>query len=206
MVDELAGQEIQSSQVLIAQVQSTYSELLSAPVVLNKGDVEVHVDRQHIFVFLTAMREDPALLFNLFVSVTAVDWMDARDDRFEVVYHLRSLTHGHFIRVRVVVPEESPEIDSSVNLWAGANFMEREVWDMYGIVFKGHPDLTGILMYEEFKGYPLRKDYPVQGKQPRIPMRSPEVQNTAVFMERPTLVQIGSRRQSVETSKKSSNQ
>jgi NADH:ubiquinone oxidoreductase subunit C len=71
--------------------------------------------------------------------------------------------------------------------------MEREAWDMYGVTFKGHPDQRRILMYDEFEGHPLRKDYPVQGKQPRIPLRSPEVRNTAVDMARPNLVSINRR-------------
>jgi NADH-quinone oxidoreductase subunit C len=107
-----------------------------------------------------------------------------------MVYHLMSLSFGYRLRVKVAVDESKPEVDSLVTLWPGANFMEREVWDMYGIAFKGHPDLRRILMYEEFVGYPLRKDYPVQGKQPRIRLRAPEVQNTATQMNRPSLVQI----------------
>jgi NADH:ubiquinone oxidoreductase subunit C len=72
--------------------------------------------------------------------------------------------------------------------------MEREAWDMFGVEFRGHPNLRRILMYDEFQGYPLRKDYPVQGKQPRIPLRAPEVRNTAADMKRAELVAINPRR------------
>ena len=92
------------------------------------------------------------------------------------------------------VPENDPVVDSMVELWPGADFMEREVWDMYGIKFKGHPDLRRILMYDEFVGHPLRKDYPVQAKQPRVPLLNPEVRNTAVDMKRAALVTINPRK------------
>jgi len=160
------------------------------------GDAEITVSRTAVIPFFTLLKTDTTLQFNLLLSVTAIDWVDERNERFEVVYHLRSLVHGLFLRVRVPVPETDPTIPSIVPLWASADFMERECWDMYGVVFAGHPNLTRILMYDEFKGHPLRKDYPLQGKQPRIPLRSPEVRNTAVDMVRPTLVQINRGRSS----------
>ena len=92
-------------------------------------------------------------------------------------------------------PEENPEVDSLTGLWSVTNFLEREVWDMYGIKFKNHPDLRRIMMYDEFEGHPLRKDYPVQGKQPRVQLRHPEVENTARLMQRPALVQINSKKE-----------
>ena len=88
--------------------------------------------------------------------------------RFAVVYHFYSLKHKHRIRLVVPVEEPEPELDSLTSLWAGANWLEREVWDMFGIRFQGHPDLKRILMYEEFEGHPLRKDYPVNKRQPLI--------------------------------------
>ena len=133
------------------------------------------------------LKLDAELAFDLLIDVTCVDWLDQRPDRFEVVYELLSLKHQHRLRVKIPVPEDAPEVDSIVKLWSGANFLEREVWDMYGIEFKGHPDLRRILMYEEFEGHALRKDYPVQLKQPRVPMRSPEVHNTGADMLRADL-------------------
>ncbi|MDO8730884.1 MAG: NADH-quinone oxidoreductase subunit C [Candidatus Omnitrophota bacterium] len=88
--------------------------------------------------------------------------------RFEVVYHFFSLPLKRRIRLKVPVEESKPEVDSLVPLWAAANWFEREVWDMYGIRFRGHPDLKRILMYPEFEGHPLRKDYPVNKRQPLI--------------------------------------
>ena len=88
--------------------------------------------------------------------------------RFVVTYHFFSLMHKHRLRLVVPLEEADAELDSVTSLWAGADWLEREVWDMFGIRFEGHPNLKRILMYEEFEGYPLRKDYPVNKRQPLI--------------------------------------
>ena len=88
--------------------------------------------------------------------------------RFEVVYHFFSTAHKHRLRLVVPVEESDAEVDSLASLWPGANWLEREVWDMFGVRFRGHPDLKRILMYEGFEGHPLRKDYPVKKRQPLI--------------------------------------
>lgn len=88
--------------------------------------------------------------------------------RFVVVYHLFSMRLKHRLRLEVPVEEADPEVDSLTSLWAGADWLEREVWDMFGIRFRGHQNLKRILMYEEFVGHPLRKDYPVNKRQPLI--------------------------------------
>ena len=90
------------------------------------------------------------------------------DARFAVVYHFLSLPLKHRLRVEVLLQEGDPEVDSVTPLWAGADWLEREVWDMFGIRFRGHPNLKRILMYDEFVGHPLRKDYPVDRRQPLI--------------------------------------
>ena len=90
------------------------------------------------------------------------------ESRFTVVYHFYSMTHKHRLRLVVPVEESAAEVDSLTPLWPGANWLEREVWDMFGIKFRGHPDLKRILMYEEFEGHPLRKDYAVKKRQPLI--------------------------------------
>jgi NADH-quinone oxidoreductase subunit C len=109
--------------------------------------------------------------FDFLADVTAVDYF-GRDPRFEVVYHLRSMQTGSRLRITLPVgmieDGPAPEVPSVVALWPSANWAEREVYDMYGIKFAGHPDLRRILMYEEFIGYPLRKDYPKEKRQPLI--------------------------------------
>ena len=92
--------------------------------------------------------------------------------RFEMVYHLYSVGGNRRLRVKARVPEEPAEIDTLTELWSSANWMEREVWDMYGIRFKGHPDLRRLLLYEEFEGHPLRKDYPKERRQPLVGPRN----------------------------------
>jgi len=89
-------------------------------------------------------------------------------ERFAVVYHFFSLPLKHRLRLEIPVEEADPEVDSLTSLWAGADWLEREVWDMFGIRFRGHQDLRRILMYEGFVGHPLRKDYPVNKRQPLI--------------------------------------
>jgi NADH-quinone oxidoreductase subunit C len=158
------------------------------------GDLTVRVSSENIGEVLRLCKEDSRLLFNLLVDITAVDWMDQRVERFEVVYQLLSLSTRSRLTIKVSLSENKPEIATATNLWKGANFLEREIWDMFGISFVGHPDLRRVLMYEEFVGHPLRKDYPLQGKQPRVPLRAPEVENTARRMIRPDLVTIRSRR------------
>jgi NADH-quinone oxidoreductase subunit C len=112
-----------------------------------------------------------SLGYDFLVDLTAVDFL-GREPRFEVVYHMRSMQSGSRLRVKTPVAyvEEgpNPEVPSMVALWPTANWMEREVWDMYGIKFTGHPDLRRVLMYEEFVGFPLRKDYPKEKRQPLI--------------------------------------
>jgi NADH-quinone oxidoreductase subunit C len=88
--------------------------------------------------------------------------------RFAVVYHFFSMSLKHRLRLEVLVQDDEPEVDSVTSLWAVADWLEREVWDMFGIRFRGHPNLKRILMYEEFVGHPLRKDYPVDRRQPLI--------------------------------------
>jgi len=112
-----------------------------------------------------------SLGYDFLVDLTAVDYL-GRDPRFEVVYHLRSMQSGSRLRVKVQVAcvedGPNPTVDSVVAIWPAANWQEREVWDMFGIKFAGHPDLRRVLMYEEFIGHPLRKDYPKEKRQPLI--------------------------------------
>jgi NADH-quinone oxidoreductase subunit C len=100
--------------------------------------------------------------YNFFEDVTAVDWFPA-SPRFQLSYHLLSFALKERIRLRVLLDEADPSIDSIVPIWPGANFYEREVFDLFGIHFSGHPDLRRIMLPDDWKGHPLRKDYPVEG-------------------------------------------
>jgi NADH-quinone oxidoreductase subunit C len=100
--------------------------------------------------------------YNLFEDVTAVDWFPS-SPRFQLSYHILSHLYKERIRLRVLVEEESPAVDSITPVWPSANFYEREVFDLFGVRFEGHPNLRRIMMPEDWHGHPLRKDYPVEG-------------------------------------------
>jgi NADH-quinone oxidoreductase subunit C len=136
------------------------------------GEATVLVERGGAEAFFRALRDDAELSLDLLSDLTVVDYL-GRVPRFEVVYHLNSLRHRHRLRVKVGAPGDDPWVHSVVDLWKAANWFEREAWDMFGVRFVGHPDLRRILMYEEFVGHPLRKDYPHTKRQPLTEERDP---------------------------------
>jgi NADH-quinone oxidoreductase subunit C len=121
------------------------------------------------------LRDDPRAAMNMFVDLCGVDYLSiGAEPRFEVVCHLRSLEHAHRLRIKARVGASDgtgAEIDSLVPVWKGADWFERETFDMMGVIFHGHPDLRRILMYPEFVGHPLRKDYPADKIQPLVEFR-----------------------------------
>jgi NADH-quinone oxidoreductase subunit C len=135
------------------------------------GDATAVIREFYLLDTMRFLRGDPALAFDMLSDVCAVDYLP-RVPRFEVVYHLYSVAKNHRLRVKVLVDGTAPSVPSIVELWPSANWMEREVWDLYGIRFDGHPDLRRILLYEEFEGYPLRKDYPKERRQPLVGPRN----------------------------------
>ncbi len=143
-----------------------------------QGDHVVTLSLDGLLESFRMLKEDPELAFDFLMDLTVVDYLGSKSPRFQVVYQLYSLGLNHRLRVKVPVPEENPQVTSLTPLWKTANWLEREAWDMFGIRFVGHPDLRRILLYEEFQGYPLRKDYPVNQCQPLVPER--EVDGTFV--------------------------
>jgi NADH-quinone oxidoreductase subunit C len=135
------------------------------------GDATVLVDAARILPFMTHLRDGSGLHFEMLVDLCAVDYL-GEHPRFEVVYHLYSVALNHRLRVKARVPEDPCEIDSVVSVWASAGWMEREVFDLYGISFRNHGDLRRILLYDEFEGHPLRKDYPKERRQPLVGPRN----------------------------------
>jgi NADH-quinone oxidoreductase subunit C len=133
-----------------------------------RGDQTLTVKKGSELKLFTFLRDDPELDFNFLMDLTAVDYMDRKDERFEMVYHLFSLKNNGRLRIKIPVSEDNCTIDSICSIWKTANWYEREVWDLYGIKFNNHPDMRRILLYEEFKGHPLRKDYPIKKRQPLI--------------------------------------
>ena len=147
-----------------------------APSSLSRGQLVVHVDRATYLEVVTALRDDGYAFCS---DVTAVDYLLAIDrpmaqglspERFEVVVSLLNMQDGKRIRVRAQVPEAEPTLPTLFDLFPGSEALEREVYDLFGIVFEGHPDLTRILMPDDWEGHPLRKDYPIG----RIPVQFKE--------------------------------
>ncbi|MGB9599691.1 MAG: NADH-quinone oxidoreductase subunit C [Myxococcota bacterium] len=132
------------------------------------------IKKDSILRFVTFLKEDADIRMEQITDITAVDWYQKREPRFEVVYHFYSYTHNHRLRVKVGLSEDDARISTITGIFSGANWFERECWDMYGIVFLNHPDLRRILLYPEFVGHPLRKDYPVDKRQPLVKLRKPE--------------------------------
>lgn len=126
------------------------------------GQASVLVRKGKILEIMSFLHDTPELNLDYLADLCGVDYLGRKNDRFEVVYNLRSINHNHSIRIKAVVPEDDCKIDSVVRIWAGANWHERECFDMYGITFSGHPDLRRILMPEDWEGHPLRKDYPLK--------------------------------------------
>jgi NADH-quinone oxidoreductase subunit C len=138
----------------------------------HRGDLTAVVAREALLGVLAHCRDDAALVFDVLMDLTAVDYQKfpGREDgpRFEVVYHLYSIAKNHRLRLKVRVDEDDARVPTAVPIWPIANWFEREVWDMFGVRFEGHPDPRRLLMYEEFSGHPLRKDYPINRRQPLI--------------------------------------
>ena len=135
------------------------------------GDETAVVRRDRLIELMTFLRDGADVSFEMLTDLTGVDYLGIREPRFEVVYHLYSLSKNTRLRVKILLDEDDPKIPSVISVWKSANWMEREAFDLYGIQFEGHPDLRRILLYPEFKGHPLRKDYEMEHRQPRIPPR-----------------------------------
>ncbi len=137
------------------------------------GDETAVVDAARWKDVARFLKDSPACQMEMLVDLTCVDFPD-REPRFEVVAHFLSLSKGHRFRLKARVGDEDgegAEIDSISELWGSANWAEREAFDMFGVRFVGHPDLRRILLYPEFVGHPLRKDYPANKIQPLVPYR-----------------------------------
>jgi NADH-quinone oxidoreductase subunit C len=137
-----------------------------------RGDDEALVGPDNWLAVARYLRDDTECAMNHFIDLTVVDYPEREPatPRFEVLLFVRSLGKNHRVRIKTRV-RDGEELDTLTGIWEGANWTEREAYDMFGVKFRGHPDLRRILMYDEFIGYPLRKDYPINKTQPLIPYR-----------------------------------
>ena len=131
-------------------------------VVVDRGELTLHIDREHLIGVATALRDDPNLRFELCSSVSGVDYLGTRH-RLHSVAHLTSMTYRRRVRLETAVSAEDPHVPSLTPLYPTADWQERETYDMFGIVYDGHPALTRILMPDDWDGFPQRKDYPLGG-------------------------------------------
>jgi NADH-quinone oxidoreductase subunit C len=131
-------------------------------VKFDREEMTIYIERSAIREASSLLRSDPDCPFDYLSDVTAVDWYPS-DPRFEVVYHLFSMSKKERVRLKVRLSGDSPSLESVTSVWPGANYFEREVFDLFGIRFNGHPYLRRLLMPEDWEGSPLRKDYPVEG-------------------------------------------
>jgi NADH-quinone oxidoreductase subunit C len=128
----------------------------------DRDEMSIFVERSCIRDACVLLRDDADCPFNFLADITGVDWFPS-EPRFEVVYHLLSITKKERVRLKVRLEGSSPALDSVTQVWPAANYFEREVFDLFGVRFAGHPYLRRLLMPEDWEGHPLRKDYPVEG-------------------------------------------
>ena len=131
-------------------------------VKFDREEMTIYVGKAFIREACSLLRDNPACPFNYLSDVTCVDWYP-QEPRFEVVYHLLSIQKKERVRLKVKLEGDSPVVESVTSVWPGANYFEREVFDLFGVRFTGHPYLRRLLMPEDWEGHPLRKDYPVEG-------------------------------------------
>ena len=141
----------------------------------HRDDETVVIKRDALEAVCRFLRDDTRCSFEIMMDLTAVDRLEMNESpRFEMVYHFKSLTHARRLRLKVRLTEDDCKISSIHHLWKAVDWYERECFDMFGIVFEGHPSLRRILMYDEFEGHPLRKDYPIDKQQPLMELKEVE--------------------------------
>ncbi len=133
-----------------------------AKIVVDRGELTLYVEREHLQPIAQVLRDDPALRFELLASVSGVDYLGS-ERRLHAVYHLTSMTYRRRIRLETSVSADDPHVPSVTAVYPTADWQERETYDMFGIIFDGHPALTRILMPDDWDGFPQRKDYPLGG-------------------------------------------
>jgi len=163
------GMEDGQNHPIAQKVQTAYPHFYIGAT-LFRGDLSIHIKKEGILLIAQFLRDDPGLDFDYPIHISSVDDMSAKnkganEDRFEMVYELFSIRKKHQVRVKARLREQDCIIDSVTPIWKGANYQEREVYDMMGIKFNNHPELKRILLPDEYnEGYPLRKNFPVEGR------------------------------------------
>lgn len=148
------------------EVAETFTDALGdgiEKIVFDRGELTFFIRRERLLDAARTLRDDPTLRFEYFSGVSGVHYPHEAGRELHAVYHLVSMTHNRRIRVEVAVPDEDPHLPSVVSVYPAADWHERETWDMFGLIFDGHPALTRVLMPDDWPGHPQRKDYPLGG-------------------------------------------
>ena len=146
--------------VVLEKLQETFGAVLE-DVVHHAGQISVHIPAERLLELATWLRDDEDCSIDLLMDLCAADYPD-REKRFEINYHLYSVPHNHFLRMKISAAD-GESIPSVTPVWSGANWFEREIYDLFGVPFEGHPDLRRILLPDHWRGHPLRKEYPLAG-------------------------------------------
>jgi NADH-quinone oxidoreductase subunit C len=152
-----------TDELLAAMAERSVPAAAIQQVTVDRGEITYYVRREHLVALCRTLRDDPALRFELCSSVSGVDYGPEVAQRLHAVYHLTSMTYRRRIRLEIALDVEDAHVPSVVEVYPTADWQERETWDMFGIVFDGHPALTRILMPDDWDGHPQRKDYPLGG-------------------------------------------
>jgi NADH-quinone oxidoreductase subunit C len=144
---------------------------------LFRNETTLIVDRSQIVAVAAFMRDTPGLVYNFLSDISAVDYYpeNTRPERFGISYHIYSMLYNRRLRLKVFVPEDEPEVLTMTSVWPGANWLEREIFDMMGITFTGHPDMRRVLMPEDWDGHPHRRDYPLGYEQVQFSFNIEEI-------------------------------
>ena len=156
---------IQTPSQLVAAFQREHPDWV-ATVITAHGEVTVIVPREHIVDACVFLKSWPDARFDFLADVCGADRGPEEEPRFEVNYHLFSTTKYHRIRLKVLLNEDDPHVSTVTTVWRTANWHERETYDLFGVIFDGHPDLRRILLPEDWQGHALRKDFPLRGYEP----------------------------------------
>ena len=176
------------SKLILERLQAAFGEDILEVSSFRGDDVAVVKPSRWVDA-CTFVRDDPRCACTYFTDLSAIDRCDPRTDdldmadRFEVYVIAYSVEKKHRVRLKTRLPGDAPRVASVVGVWAGANWMEREAYDLFGVHFEGHPDLRRILTYEEFKGHPLRKDYPANRAQPLVEYREGTFNKLGPFLQ-----------------------
>lgn len=161
--DDQAG--VVEESPLVSALRAAHPECVGE-VIQAFGETTVVVPREHIAAACRFYKTTPGLEFNLLADICGADRGPEDDPRFEVNYHLFSTTRHHRLRLKVLLSEDDPRVETVTTLWRTANWHERETFDMFGVRFDGHPDLRRILLPDDWQGHALRKDFPLRGYEP----------------------------------------